>query len=137
MAVRLFAAEPTECMCIECRVPMEQGDHSNCSIELLSCPEHRDAQMRAMGYDPRYVLPSRPESEEQSAMFKDADGNPIAGFCLWCNRDFYPIEEHNEHFADGATACPVFRLLKDENCMPPVLQKMFEDAGFFDDEAMK
>ena len=34
--------EPSVCMCIRHRVPMEEGDHSECSIEILTCPEHRE-----------------------------------------------------------------------------------------------
>jgi len=49
-ALRLLAgdAEPSICMCIRHRVPMEFGDHSDCSIELLACPEHREDQQRRM-----------------------------------------------------------------------------------------
>jgi hypothetical protein len=28
---------------------MTEGDHGNCPIELLACPEHRDEQLRDMG----------------------------------------------------------------------------------------
>lgn len=38
--------EPSICMCLVHRVPMEHGDHSQCSIELLACPEHRDEQLQ-------------------------------------------------------------------------------------------
>jgi hypothetical protein len=40
--------EPSVCMCISHRVPMEEGDHSECSIELLACPKHREEQRRRM-----------------------------------------------------------------------------------------
>src|ERR1019366_3773760 len=40
--------EPSVCMCIRHRVPMEVGDHSACSIELLACPEHREEQRLGM-----------------------------------------------------------------------------------------
>jgi len=40
--------EPTVCMCIRHLVPMEVGDHSERSIELLACPEHREEQRRRM-----------------------------------------------------------------------------------------
>jgi len=49
IATRLFAAEPSICMCLDCGSPMEQEQHSDCSVELLSCPAHRAGQMRAMG----------------------------------------------------------------------------------------
>lgn len=40
--------EPSVCMCIRHLVPMEVGDHSECSIELLACPERREEQRRRM-----------------------------------------------------------------------------------------
>jgi hypothetical protein len=40
--------EPSVCMCDTCQVPMEFGNHGGCMVELLACPEHRDAQLRAM-----------------------------------------------------------------------------------------
>jgi len=131
-AVRLFQPEPSVCVCIEHGVPMEEGDHSACSVELLSCPEHRADHMRAMGYEPDCTC--EPQSGGESSIFKDSDGNPTVGFCLWCGCDFYTNEEHEAHTADIMAACPVFQELKDENCMPPVLQQMFEDAGLLDSE---
>ena len=70
-AVRLLAPEASVCICLDHGVPMDEGDHSNCSVELLSCPEHRAEQMTAMGYDPSYTIEPSSESE-QSSMFIDA-----------------------------------------------------------------
>lgn len=39
--------EPSICICEKHRVPMEEGDHSECPIELLACPEHRGEQLKA------------------------------------------------------------------------------------------
>jgi len=49
-AVRQFAdaSEPTQCMCVKHLVSMEDGDHSECPVELLACPEHRELQVRRM-----------------------------------------------------------------------------------------
>jgi hypothetical protein len=116
---------------------MEEGDHSECSIELLSCPEHRADQMRAMGYEPGYTKESLPQDSEESSMFKDNDGNPIVGFCLWCNQNFYSMEEVEAHNAENSKACPVFQELKDKNCGPPVLCQMLEDAGLLSDGEQK
>jgi hypothetical protein len=52
------STEPTICMSLTCGVPMEYGDHSACSVELIACPEHRDDQMRAMGYEPGQAVAS-------------------------------------------------------------------------------
>jgi hypothetical protein len=132
-ATRLFAPEPSICMCLNHGVPMSVGQHCECSVELLSCPEHRADQMRAMGYEPGQVPAQPPAADaEESSMFKDADGNPIVGFCLWCNRDFYSMEEVEAHNADGMANCTVFQELKDEHCMPPVMQAMFEQADLKD-----
>lgn len=126
--------EPSVCVCLTHRVSMEDGDHSACSIELLACPEHREEQMRAMGYAPGYTVPSPSPDDEPSTMFQDADGNHIVGFCLWCSKDFYTFEEHEAHSADEMAECEVFQELKDKDCGPPVLHQMFEQAGLLDDE---
>jgi hypothetical protein len=49
-AVRQFAdaSEPTQCMCVKHLVSMEDGDHSECPVELLACPEHRELHVRQM-----------------------------------------------------------------------------------------
>jgi hypothetical protein len=132
IAKRLLRAVPSVCICMNHGVPMEDGDHSECSVELLSCPEHRDEQMRAMGYEPGYAE-EPPAQDEPSSMFQDEAGNPIVGFCLWCDKDFYSMEEHEAHTADGMANCPVFQELKDENCGPPVLCNMFQQAGLLND----
>lgn len=67
-------------------------------------------------------------------MFHDAEGNKTVGFCLWCNMDFYSLEEHEAHVADEMAGCPVFQELKDENCMPPGIQAMFEQTGLLPNE---
>jgi hypothetical protein len=114
---------------------MEQGDHSECSIELLSCPEHRADQMRAMGHEPEYTYETTTDETEQMSMFIDKDGNPTLGFCLWCGQDFYSMEEVEAHNADDMADCSIQQQLKGEQCMPPVLRAMFEEAGLLDDEA--
>ena len=102
-------------------------------MELIACPEHLADQMRAMGYEPgQRVSPPNTEPEE-SSMFMDAEGNKTVGFCLWCNRDFYSMDEVQTHNADDMAACPSFQELKGQQGMPPVLQAMFEDAGLLDD----
>ena len=133
-AIRPFQNEPTPCFCMQHQTSMDDGDHSNCPIELIACPEHRRDQKIAMGYDPDQPFPEFPQSDDESSMFKDIDGNPIVGFCLWCNCNFYSHEEHEAHTADIMAACPVFQQLKDQDCMPPALQAMFEDAGLIDPE---
>ena len=126
--------EPTPCYCLQHQSQMEDGrDHSLCSIELLACPEHRDQQLPAMGYEPGQEPPQRSAAEsEESSLFKDAEGNDIVGFCLWCNCNFYFMDEVEAHNADEMANCPVFQELKDQHCGPPVLHAMFEQAGFLD-----
>jgi hypothetical protein len=137
IATRLLALEASVCMCLDHGVSMEEGDHSECAVELLSCPDHRDEQMRSMGYELGYPQESPAPDAEESWMFKDQDGNPIIGFCLWCNRNYYSMEEVEAHNADDMANCPVFQLLKHEDCGPPVLQVMFEQAGLLDDKEDK
>jgi hypothetical protein len=115
-AVRLFAkdSEPTPCMCLRHQVSMEDGDHSKCPVELLACSEHREEQIRQMGQSSTSDLPHSEDGTE-SSMFIDRDGNPIVGFCVWCNKDFYSMSEVEEHNADDSKACPVFQQFKSGN----------------------
>src|SRR3984957_12506675 len=108
-ALRLGDKEPSLCMCCDHGVPMGDGDHSQCITELLVCPEHRDAQFRQMGYEPGTDnMPHREEAAEAST-FQDKDGCPTVGFCLWCNQNFYSMEEIKAHNADDMKACPIFQ----------------------------
>jgi len=136
-ATRLFAPKPSVCMCMGHGVPMEEGDHSECSVELLSCPEHRADQMRAMGHEPGYTIERPPEDAEGSSMFKDAEGNPTIGFCIWCGKDYYTMDDVGVHNADEMANCPMFQELKDEDCGPPVLFQKFEDAGLLGEGEQK
>ena len=126
--------EPTVCTCLSHGgISMEVGDHSECSIELLACPVHRDDQMRAMGYEPGQAVAPPTEPTEESSMFRDAEGNKTFGFCLWCGCDFYSMADDEAHIADEMAACSVFQELKDEHCMPPVLQAMLDETEVLDD----
>ena len=125
-ALRSGDKEPSICMCLTCGVPLESGDHSHDYVELLACPEHRNA-------DDALAISSQAEPETEPVVFRDMNGNPIFGFCLWCNKDFYSMEEMEAHNADGMKACPVHQeLIKQPGgypYMPPVLQDVLEQAG--------
>jgi hypothetical protein len=38
--------EPSLSICFDHGVPMEEDDHSRCTVELLACPEHRESPPR-------------------------------------------------------------------------------------------
>jgi hypothetical protein len=42
------------------------------------------------------------------------DGQPVVGFCLWCNLDFHSMKEAEAHHADNSKACAAFREWKDK-----------------------
>jgi hypothetical protein len=101
--------EPTVCMCVDHRVPMEHGDHGGCAVELLACLEHCDRQLRAMGYEPGTSNMPNISGEEPGNEWRDKDGKPIVGFCLWCNRDFYTYDEVQAHNANEMADCIGFQ----------------------------
>ena len=41
------------------QVPLADGDHSECPVELLACPEHYDEQLRDMGTVDMSDLPEK------------------------------------------------------------------------------
>ncbi len=129
-AVRLFQNEATVCMCIKHGVSMDNGDHNACPIELLSCPEHRADQLRAMGYEPDHVF----EQQDQDTRTKrDAQGNPIVGFCAWCERDFYSLEDHFEHWGDPIK-CPVYNEYIEKHPSPRDSEESAGDADLLEHE---
>jgi hypothetical protein len=108
-AVRQFAqdSEVTPCMCIKHSVSMDDGDHSECPVELLVCPEHRQDQLEQMGKFTTSDL-LHTEGLAESSAFTDKDGKATVGFCLWCNRDFYTADEFWEHTGNGVNAFQSF-----------------------------
>jgi hypothetical protein len=108
------------CMCLRHNVPLADGEHSNCPVELLACPEHREEQLRDMGTLNASDLPGG-QVDTGSAMFKDNDCNPTVSFCLWRNKDFYSMEEVEAHNADESRACPTFKERKGKGCGTPAL----------------
>lgn len=89
---------------------MEDGDHGDCPVELLTCPEHREEQLRDMNtFGTSDLLPG--EGDHVSTVFKDDD--PSVGFCLWCGKDFYSMGEVEAHNANDSAACVVFQELKE------------------------
>ncbi len=82
-AIRPGETEPSLCMCLEHQVPMNQGDHSRCRVELLACPCHLEEQLRRMdgakqafdkrvaefGLDEKWVrMQAMPESPEKDVL---------------------------------------------------------------------
>ena len=102
-ALRAGDKEPSVCMCLRCGVPLEFGDHSHDYVELLACPEHRKVNAAI-------TTPRQAEPGAERGVLRDRDGNPIVGFCLWCDKDFYSMEEVDAHNADNMKACPVHEL---------------------------
>jgi hypothetical protein len=75
---------------------------------LLACPEHLEAQLQAMGTTHTDRQPVE-ESDSGSDTFLDREGKPIIGFCLWCDKDFYSMDEVEDHNADELRACPAYQ----------------------------
>ena len=132
-ALRPVDTVPSICMCLRCRVPLESGDHSHDYVELLACPEHRKA-------DGALTAPHQVEQGAEPSVWRDKDGNPIIGFCVWCNRDFYSMAEVEAHNRDNMKACPVHQELVNQPggypYMPPVLQDIMERAGLLKDDGV-
>ncbi len=87
---------------------MEEGDHNKCPVELLACPEHRDKEFEKMSHiSASELLPA--EGGAERIGFRDSNGNATVGFCLWCNKDFYSMDELWEHNDNDMEACPEFQ----------------------------
>ena len=75
---------PSVCMCVNCGVPLESGDHSQCKhlVEVVACPEHREEERRRVeeferraaefGLDERWArMKSLPDGPEKHALAEE------------------------------------------------------------------
>ncbi len=109
--------EPSVCTCSDHQVSMEDGDHSQCTVELLACPEHRDEQLREMGYEPGTSNMPPPMDEADACVFTDSDGKPTVGFCLWC--DWTSTRSRRWRRTTKSAVAPCLRILRISNqCRP-------------------
>jgi hypothetical protein len=100
------------CECI-CGKLMEEGDHSECFVELRDCPEHQGQ------------LPESPEDESSLNYFKAAAhgaaerprcecgcdaANPedVVGSCVWCSHVYVTFDARTEaeHFLYHCSGAP-------------------------------
>ena len=104
------------CDCI-CGLPMEQGNHSDCPVELRACPEHKDEtdqQMTAIESTAVEIdFTSLCEKREQPRLHcqcgcADIVPGTAVGFCLWCDHGYveYSPEIENRHFAFHCPGAP-------------------------------
>jgi len=92
-ATRHSETEPTVCMCLDHGVPLDDGDHSEYTVELLDCPFHRLGQADAAeshllmkdqvepGWEPIQI----PANLEQMLQNWNSDPEPNIGWCLLCD----------------------------------------------------
>ena len=99
------------CICI-CGEPMEQGDHSECAVELRACSEHR-RQLPVLSDDELsdfFVhLLSDAEKPRCECGCADSHQEEVVGYCVWCSHVYvtYDIKteaQHFSHFCAGAPA---------------------------------
>jgi hypothetical protein len=108
-------SENCECFC---GLPMEQGNHSECPVELRACPEHKDEterQVTAIESTAAQIdFTSLCEKREQPRLHcqcgcADSDPASIVGWCLWCGHGYveYIPKIENQHFAYDCPGAPV------------------------------
>ena len=104
------------CECI-CGLPMEQGDHSECPVELKACPKHKDAteqqvaepESGSVQIDFSTLSPERQQSRPHcDCGCADADPGNVVGFCLWCDHVYveYTPKIADKHFAHHCPGAP-------------------------------
>jgi hypothetical protein len=105
---------PSICICLAHGLPMEDGSHSQCPVELLACAEHLAGQLAQMAYEDQPTNMPRTEASHQASESKDEDCVSIVGFCLWCNMDFRSMDDFSIHSANDSATCGPFQEYKQE-----------------------
>ena len=104
------------CECI-CGVLMEEGDHSDCPVELRACPEHKDeteqqmtaVESTAVKIDFSVLCQKREQPRLHCECgCADADPGTVVGFCLWCDHVYvdYSPKIQDQHFAYDCPGAP-------------------------------
>ena len=114
---------PSTCMCPIHDVPMTTGDHSLCPIELLACPEHPDDQVHSLPCGEQICNDYINSAGGRGAERNDAEAKPIIGFCLWCNLDFYSMEDMTAHHARGSESCEAIQQYQQNSNSPILLSR--------------
>jgi hypothetical protein len=91
---------------------MEDGDHSECPVELRACPEHQRQ------------LPVSPDDELLSDFFRHLPGDAekprcecgcahahheeVVGYCVWCSHVYvsYDAKTEAQHFSNFCAGAP-------------------------------
>jgi len=105
-----------DCECI-CGLPMNGNDHSECPVELRSCPEHKFQQGQDM---PEEALPESAVEIKFPADWRhtaqpscgcgcsEVDAAEVVGWCLWCDHVYAkwsPVIQ-DRHFASHCPGAP-------------------------------
>jgi hypothetical protein len=91
---------------------MEEGDHSECPVELRACPEHHrqlpvssDGELRS---DFFRDLPSDAEKPRCECGCAAAHHEEVVGFCVWCSHVYvrYDAKTEAQHFLYFCSKAP-------------------------------
>ncbi len=99
-----------DCECI-CGHPMEDGDHSECPVELRPCSEHEKEwhesfeQLKDTIFELTIGFPPQVEIPQCQCGCAGVQGE---AFCLWCSHDYveYTGEAEDRHFAEQCSGAP-------------------------------
>jgi hypothetical protein len=116
MALRPLAGDtvPSICKFLAHGLPMEDGSHSQCPVELLVCADHLAEQLGQMAYERQPTNMPREDGSHLASEARVEDSTSIVGFCLWCNMDFHSMDERSAHSAGGSLACGPFQEYEQE-----------------------
>jgi hypothetical protein len=90
---------------------MEDGDHSECPVELRACPEHH-RQLAVLSADELsdffWHLSSDAEKPRCECGCADAHHEEVVGYCVWCNHVYvrYDAKTEAQHFLNSCSGAP-------------------------------
>jgi hypothetical protein len=98
------------CICI-CGEPMEEGDHSECPVELRACPEHPQPPVSTSDELSSGFLGNLPRDAEKphcECGCAAAHHEDVVGFCVWCSHVYvsYDAKTEAQHFLSFCPGAP-------------------------------
>ena len=93
---------------------MNGNDHSDCSIELRPCPEHKAEWEQGLGEarsgekQTEIEQDAAPRPHSECGCRSDIDPGKVVGWCLHCDHVYanYTPEIENRHFANHCPGAP-------------------------------
>jgi len=117
-----------DCECI-CGLPMNGNDHSDCSIELRPCPEHKAEWEQGLGEarsgekQTEIEQDAAPRPHSECGCRSDIDPGKVVGWCLHCDHVYANYTPELQDRKSGKVSAPLKNTVELRECASGVTRE--------------